>query len=243
MWKLKKKFTAVGTRTHDHAHDRRSPYQLNHCGWLTIVQQFVQKIKLKNWQLSRFWKDRKMWLSWQSVKNCVKSYKFDKLRIFTKGRVDSCLKLKNNGNKRFIDLSTPIIFYPAVSDYCRGRIDCFLDHTWINIEKLRQWIAIYRPVNTEYFLPYFFWRHKVPFHFLEMFFWFFCREVSLGVIKNLVENTKRIPPLENYRIIAIRNVCVRLIEGWRIACFTILGFCKERSWRHEIRKTRKLLGR
>jgi len=28
-----KTFTSVGTRTHDHTHDRRSPYQLDHRGW------------------------------------------------------------------------------------------------------------------------------------------------------------------------------------------------------------------
>jgi len=31
-----KTFTSVGTRTHDHTHDRRSPYQLNHRGLLFI---------------------------------------------------------------------------------------------------------------------------------------------------------------------------------------------------------------
>jgi len=34
----KKVFTTVETRTHDHTHDRRSPYQqLNHRGWIVDV--------------------------------------------------------------------------------------------------------------------------------------------------------------------------------------------------------------
>jgi len=30
---IKKIFTSIGTRTHAHTHDGRSPYQLNNRGW------------------------------------------------------------------------------------------------------------------------------------------------------------------------------------------------------------------
>jgi len=51
MWKIRK-FSPVGTRTHDYKHDRRSPYQLNHRGWLLI--SLMKTVRRYRPHLSRY---------------------------------------------------------------------------------------------------------------------------------------------------------------------------------------------
>jgi len=44
--KISKSFTSVGTRTHHHTHERRSPYQLNHRGCISTYYYIKTNCKI-----------------------------------------------------------------------------------------------------------------------------------------------------------------------------------------------------